>query len=374
MTQSPRPTPELLAELRKPRPYPVASVTLPTHRHRPENQQDHIRLRNLLAEASKRLADDPDVPRAQAVAVNRQLTEAADGLDPEHFLDGLVVHASHDENAAYVLGTDVPERIVVGTTYLTRNLVAAAARERPYLALVLSSGEVRLWRGEGERVTEDRDSGFPVITSGVERDGPPNREGDHGANQDCRNMLSDADKLLTPLLQGENGLPVILVGLRQHIATFREVSRHGQALAAEVEVGGLLNATAPELATQLAPARHTLTEADAKGALHALDEARSGRRYASGVQSLWQAAGESRVSLLVVEEGLRVTARPDTVEGAERATLTLLDVGDAEGTRGAEEDIIDSLVETVLGADGKVVFVPDETLKDAGGVAAALRY
>ncbi|MFD5103026.1 baeRF3 domain-containing protein [Streptomyces albidochromogenes] len=372
MTQPTRPTPELLAELRKPRPYPAVSVTLPTHRHWPESQQDHIRLRNLLTEAEKRLADDPEVSKATASAVSQQLAAAADALDPEYFGDGLVVYASPEEHRSFLVGGSVPERIVINTTYLTRNLVALAAREREYLVLVLSTGEVRLWRGRGEEVTEDVDSGYPVITSGAERDGAPSRDGGQWASQDFRNMLAEADRKLTAVLQG-NRLPVVLVGLPQQIAAYREVSHHGQALAGELESGGLLNTTPAEMSAQLAPVRRALADADTARAMRGLDEARSGKRYSAGVQDVWQAAGEGRVALLVVEEGLRVTARPETVEGAERATLTLQAPGE-ESSPGMEDDIIDSVVETVLSADGEVIFVPDESLADAHGIAAALRY
>ncbi|MFF0741319.1 chemotaxis protein [Streptomyces sp. NPDC004111] len=366
---------DLLAELRRPRPYPAVSLTLPTHRHRPENQQDHIRLRNLLAETEKRLLDDPKVSRDQAHAVVQQLNDAVDELDPEHFLEGLVLYASADEARTYLVSATVPERIVVAETYLTRNLVSASARQIPYLALVLSIGEVRLWHGVGYELHEldHEESGFPVISSGADRDGPPNREGGHGENQDFRNMLTEADRKLTPLLQ-EAVLPVVVVGLRQHIATYRELSRHGAVLAADLEVGGLLHTTAPELVEQLAPARARLAAIDTEEATKALDAARSGKRYAAGVQDCWQAAREGRVGHLVVEESLRVTARPETVEGAVRAALVLAPPGTEDPGAGFEDDIVDSLVELVLAADGDVTFVPDDSLSEADGVAAALRY
>ncbi|MGW0561929.1 baeRF3 domain-containing protein [Streptomyces sp. NPDC003016] len=372
MTQPTRPTPELLAELRKPRPYPAVSVTLPTHRHWPESQQDDIRLRNLLGEAEKRLADDPEVTKAQAAAVTQHLAAAADELDPEYFGGGLVIYASPEEHRSFLVGGPVPERIVINTTYLTRNLVALEARERPYLVLVLSTGEVRLWRGHGDRVTEDHESDFPVVSSGAEREKAPSRDGGQWTTQDFRNMLMDADRKLTGVLRA-TPLPVVLVGLSKHLSIYREVTSHGQAIVVDLEVGGLTHTTPAELSAQLAPARQALADGDTARARHALDEARSGKRYAAGVQDVWQAAGEGRVALLVVEEGLRVTARPETVEGAQRATLTLLDEAEAD-TEGAEEDIVDSLVETVLSADGEVVFVPDESLADAQGLAAALRY
>ncbi|GAA3492394.1 hypothetical protein [Streptomyces cremeus] len=377
---------DLLAELRRPRPYPAVSLTLPTHRHRPENQQDHIRLRNLLADAEKRLAADPQVSKEQAAAVTGNLSEAVDELDPEHFLEGLVLFASADEARTYLVSSTVPERVVIGETYLTRNLVAASARQIPYLALLLSTGEVRLWHGVGYELHEidQAESGFPVISSGVERDGPPNREGGHGEEQDFRNMLTEADRRLTPLLQ-EAALPVVVVGLRQHVVTFRELSRHKAVLAADLEVGGLLQATAPELVEQLAPARASLAAIDAEEALKALDAARSGKRYAAGVQDCWQAAREGRVGHLVVEESVRVSARVEEVEGAPRAALVIVDEasdggggGGGESGQGVgdgvEDDVVDSLAEMVLDADGDVTFVPDGSLTGTGGIAAALRY
>src|SRR4051812_33477761 len=110
-------TPDLLAELRRPRAYPLVSLTLPTHRHRPENQQDHIRLRNVLTEAEKRLAADPEVTREVRIKTADQLRAAAAELDPESFLDGLVLYASADEHYAFRIEAPVSERIVFATTY-----------------------------------------------------------------------------------------------------------------------------------------------------------------------------------------------------------------------------------------------------------------
>lgn len=46
-------TPGLLQELRATRPYPALSLTMPTHRRAPDNAQDAVRLRNLVAEAGE---------------------------------------------------------------------------------------------------------------------------------------------------------------------------------------------------------------------------------------------------------------------------------------------------------------------------------
>jgi hypothetical protein len=371
-------SPELLAELRRPRPYPAVSMTLPTHRHRPENQQDHIRLRNVLAEAEKRLAADPEVTRDDRIRTADQLKAAAAELDPEHFLDGLVLYASPQEHYAFTVEAPVGERVVFNTTYLTRNLVSAAERLTPYWALVLGDHEVHLWHGRGEDVHEVRDGGFPVLSSGPERDGPPTREGGGmGVGEDFRRLLHETDEHLAKAVLGRED-KVVLVGLRPQVKAFRETTRNGAHLAAtELEVGGLQDATPGQFTTILAPARAALAAETTAEALATLDDARSAKRYAGGIQEVWAPARAGRGALLVVEEGLRVTGRTHGVEGAEELSLDVLtgdDAANAVLAGKAEDDIVDTVVEAVLEKDGKVVFVPDDTLADAGGIALWLRY
>ncbi|MYS82953.1 hypothetical protein [Embleya scabrispora] len=371
-------SPELLAELRRPRAYPAVSLTLPTHRRRPENQQDHIRLRNVLAEAEKRLAADPEVAREARIKTVDRLKAAAAELDPEHFLDGLVLYASADEHFAFTVQAPVGERVVLATTYLTRNLVAAAERLTPYWALVLSEHDVHLWHGRGDEVHEVRDGGFPITSAGPERDGPPTREGGGlGVSEDFRRLLNEADEQLARALAGRED-KVVLVGLRPQVKAFRESARNGAHLAeTELEVGGVSEATPGQFAEILAPARTALAAEATAAALRVLDDARSGKRYSGGIQEVWAPARAGRGALLVVEEGLRVTGRLVTVDRTGEIALQVLTGPHAEDAvlaGRAEDDIVDTVVEATLEADGKVVFVPDDTLKDAGGIALALRY
>ncbi|MET7301286.1 chemotaxis protein [Embleya sp. NPDC005575] len=371
-------SPELLAELRRPRAYPAVSLTLPTHRHRPENQQDHIRLRNVLAEAEKRLAADPEVGREARIKTVDRLKAAAAELDPEHFLDGLVLYASADEHYAFTVQAPVSERVVLATTYLTRNLVAAAERLTPYWALVLSEHEVHLWHGRGDEAHEVRDGGFPITSAGPERDGPPTREGGGlGVSEDFRRLLNEADEQLARALAGRED-KVVPVGLRPQVKAFRESTRNGAHLArTELEVGGVNEATPGQFAEILAPARTALAAEATAAALRALDDARSGKRYSGGIQEVWTPARAGRGALLVVEEGLRVTGRLVTVDRTGEIVLQVLTGPHAEDAvlaGRAEDDIVDTVVEATLEADGKVVFVPDDTLKEAGGIALALRY
>ncbi|MHC8563512.1 hypothetical protein ACW23B_22185 [Streptomyces albidoflavus] len=146
-------TPAVLKELRRPRPYPAVSLLMPTHRARPERDQDFIRLRNLLSEARKRLREDPGVERDARLELEEVLKEetfqefediiyAGDGL--------LLLVAPGEEPQTWQLTTpvEVPTRIVFSDNYLTRSLVNARLHARPYYVLVLDQ-EISPLGGEG---------------------------------------------------------------------------------------------------------------------------------------------------------------------------------------------------------------------------------
>src|SRR5689334_18650887 len=56
-------TPEIRAALSEERPYPAITLVVPTEPDTPFNEKNRIILRDLVTEAKRRLADDPDVGR-----------------------------------------------------------------------------------------------------------------------------------------------------------------------------------------------------------------------------------------------------------------------------------------------------------------------
>ena len=119
---------------------------------RPVREQlEHDRVIRLLLVRLKRRHD-----------VVEQLDRALAEVDLTHAEDGLVIFAAPGEHQVWSLTRPVPERVVLSDTFLTRNLVAAQAAERPFWALAVSPDRVSLWNGGGDRVTEARVGGFPM--------------------------------------------------------------------------------------------------------------------------------------------------------------------------------------------------------------------
>ncbi|MEV0173656.1 chemotaxis protein [Streptomyces sp. NPDC050803] len=360
-------SPTALTELRRPRPYPAVSVLTPTHRREPENTQDPVRLRNVVAEAKKQLEADPSVTRDRRVDVARQLDQALAEVDLAHAEDGLVIFAAPGEHQVWSLARPVPERVVLSDTFLTRNLVSAQAAERPFWVLSVSADRVTLWNGGAGRVTEEDAGGFPLIRSHDNFDAErQERIGDLSStfrDESTRHFLRDADAAMSKLLR-DDPRPLYITGETAALSLLDEVGSATKD-AVHVRHGGLADAT-PDTVWQ---AVRPMIAADARRTTDTvareLVSARGRKAYAAGVDEVWQSAREGRVRLLAVEENYRVTVRNETGDH-----LVPAESGDLD----AREDIVDEIVEQCLETGADVRFVPDGTLGDASGIAGVLRY
>ncbi|MFJ8082221.1 chemotaxis protein [Streptomyces sp. NPDC096205] len=359
-------SPETLSELRRPRPYPAVSVLTPTHRREPENAQDPVRLRNVVAEAKRQLESDPSVTRERRADVVAHLDKALAEVDLAHAEDGLVIFAAPGEHQVWSVAREVPERVVLSDTFLTRNLVSAQAAEQPFWALSVAADRITLWNGGADRVVEERSGGFP-FTRRVENFDPERREriGDSPStfrDEDTRRFLRDADTALGAVLRVAPR-PVYVTGERAALSALDEVGLHTRGVP-RVPRGGLAHASAEAVWQALRPVVEEEARRGTDEVARALEAARGRREFAAGLDEVWQNAREARVRLLAVEENYRATVRDDG------SHLVPAVSGDLD----AREDIVDEIVEQCLETGAEVRFVPDGTLGDTGGIAGVLRY
>jgi hypothetical protein len=360
-------SPATLAELRRPRPYPAVSVLTPTHRREPDNAQDPVRLRNVMAEARKRLEADPAVTRERRVDVVEQLEQALAEVDLAHAEDGLVIFAAPGEHQVWSLPRTVPERVVLSDTFLTRNLVAAQAAQRPFWVLAVSADRVTLWNGGTDRVVAEVTRGFPLTRSledpDVERqeqvgDVPSTFSDDH-----TRRFLRDADTALGRVLD-ESPRPLYVTGEPAALSLLDEVGTATKD-AVHIPHGGLAQRSPEAVWQAVRPMVEARQRKEVDEVRLDLETARGRREFAAGVDEVRQNAEQGRIRLLAVEENFRVTVRDD---GGDH--LVPAESGDVN----VREDIVDEIVERCLDTGAEVRFVPDGTFSDAPGIVGALRY
>ncbi|MGW7265319.1 baeRF3 domain-containing protein [Streptomyces sp. NPDC054842] len=359
-------SPATLAELRRPRPYPAVSVLTPTHRRQPDNAQDAVRLRNVVAEAKKRLEADPAVSRERRLDVVEHLDRALAEVDLTHAEDGLAIFAAPGEHQVWTLARGVPERVVLSDTFLTRNLVAAHASQRPFWVLSLSADQVTLWNGGADRVTQHHGDGFPMIRDRVNFDAErQERTGDTPStfrDEDTRHFLRQADTAVGAVLR-ERPRTLYVTGETAALSLVDEIGTVTKD-AEHLAHGGLARATPDAVWQAIRPlvAAHDRKVAD--GVADELESARGRKEFAAGLDELWRSATEGRVRLLAVEENYRATVRDDGDH------LVPAEDGDLD----AREDIVDEIVEQCLETGAEVRFLADGVLADSDRIAGVLRY
>lgn len=356
-----------LIQLGAPRTYPAVSILAPTHRHAPENRQDPIRVRNLLAEAVKVL--EADLGKREAALVLEQLDLGIAEIDFEHTLDGVAVYATADEHHTFLLPYTVPERLVIDSSFATRDLVLALNRSYRYLVLVLSEQPTRLFRATLDTLEEVSSHGFPMemeLPAGATEE--PRDFGQRASahrDERHRQFFRQVDAALGDVIAGER-LPVIVAGVERYQAFYAEITAHAPLLAGRVE-GSHDRTPAHELAKLVLPVAKAHFAAQRAEVLEQLDRSIGQRRYASGIDEIRTLALAGRGQHLLVEQGYRQSARIVDEH------VVPLDEPDAVG-EDVVADVVDEVIETVLAQGGEVTFFDDGVLEAHGRIALITRY
>jgi hypothetical protein len=347
--------------------YPALTITLPTHRTSPDNQQDPIRVRNLVNAATERLLNE--FSRRELEPLLGHLEAVVNDINYRHTLDGLVIFANQEMAQKFYLPFALEERVVVGDTFLTRDLVFAFNRTPRYWVLVLSEQPTRLYEGTRDTLVEVQAGGFPMVHEGP--GGATALPGGFGVNVSAirderhRQFFRAIDEALAPLLAADP-LPLAVVGVDRWLAFYEEVTVHKEAIIASVH-GSHDKTSEAELAKLVWP---TVEAALAQRRAQYLDElgvAVGQQRVAATAGEVWRAANEGRGRLLLVEEDFHFPGRLDE----SGANLLPADDPTAPGTI---DDAVDEIIETVLSKGGRVVFTPNGQLADFQRMALTLRY
>jgi hypothetical protein len=349
------------------RSYPAVSILMPTHRRRPENQQDPIRVKNLVNQATERLR--VEFSKRELAPVLARLDALVAGIDYQHALDGLALFVNHDFARKFYLPFPVRERVMVDQTFATRDLVFALNRSPRYWVLALSEQPTRLFEGARDTLIEVSNRGFPMtyIGPGVTEPLPGGKGVNKSAYRDdrARQFFRQVDAAFSRVA-ATTPLPLALAGVDRNLAFYDEITAHRNLVLATL-TGNYDKTSGHELAKLLWPLAQEGLAKQRQEVFVELESAIGAQLYASGIDQVWRAVQEGRGDVLLVEENFHYPARLS----ADQMGLT-----PADDFTGPDflDDAVDELIETVLGKGGRAVFVDDGTLAQHQRVALILRY
>lgn len=371
--------PVLLTETHEP---PCLSIYLPTHRHAPDNQQDPIRLKNLLRQVEKSLLET--MSRA---AVGDLLAPLEALLDDKafwnHSLDGLALLRSADSLRVYKLRIPVSELVMIDDDFYTKPLVRALQSAGSYHVLAVDMKKIRLYEGDKHSIAEvelgDESPKTIQDALGDELSDPFHTSGAYGKGAgtamfhghggrkdeveiDAERFFRVVDKWVTEHISAPSEVPLIIAMLPEHQSLFRAVSKNPKLVAEGIEIDPFA-LSADELRDRAWEIIDRYRDIELSVLAEKFGNEQAQGRASSDLAELGRAAVEGRVEVLMIEEGRRIPGTIDSATGA----VTYGD--DPTGP-----DLLDEIGEIVLRASGGVAVVPIAQMPSDTGAAGLLRY
>ncbi len=341
---------------------PCVSILLNTHRTFPENAQDPINLKNLVAATEKRLLKAYD-KRAVWPLLER-LHAAVAGIDHTTNLDGLALFAKADMAEVVKLNVPVTDRVVVDQDFATRDLLRAMQSSAHFYVLTISGHESRLIE-----VLRDK-----VVGEYGAKDGFPFRDqlyNTHAAERSQagveENLMKEFCNRLDKVMQAvhaENPLPVIVAADERNVRFLQGVADKPSMYIGSIT--GSPDDVKPHILAEQAFAEVEQVMAERrKGALDAISKAQGAGKLMDDAGEIFRAAQAGQGDTLYVEEGYFQPARVDG------GTVTLKE---DPTEAGVVDDIIDEIAEDVLRYGGHVVFLPEGALREYRKLCLTVRY
>jgi hypothetical protein len=345
---------------------PSVTITLPTHRTSPDNKQDPIRLKNLVVEATNRLLKD--FSKREVEGLLKSLEDVAGDINHSYNLDGLAIFVNNDFARAYELPFTLKERVTVDESFYTRDLVFAMNRTPRYRVLALSEQPTRLFEASKDALIEVTAGAFPMKHTGP--GGEQRVASGPGVNESSQvsrhheAFFRSVDAEYDKVAKGDP-LPLAVVGVERYLSFFRENSTKNDVV---VELrGNYDHLNAHDIGRMVWPEVKEALAARRAGVFDQLRDAIGARKIASTAGEAWRYAHEGRGALLLLEENYHAPAKLSD----DGMNIVL---SDRPEDLDVMDDAADVIVETVLDKGGRVVFVPDGSLKEHSGVALILRY
>lgn len=348
---------------------PSITVVVPTNRLMPERQQDPIAVKNAMKEAADKLLSKYN--EKEIFYLIKKLDEAGQQIDYAMTLDSLVFFISKEITLIYYLPFKLKQKVTIGNTFDTQQLLSALRKSPSYWVLAISHKPTRLFNVVHDSVDEitetaekaQKEIGFPFVwhfdvTSDREllAVGTGDRDSRYLSDID-REFMQDIDKRLDNYLL-DNDLPLILLGTVKNISYFKEISKHKNRIIGSKD-GDYATAKLEQIAKDSWSVMQQYLKDEQKAAMQLIDEAHSQKKLATGIDDVLGVAQAGQIRILVLEEDAELSANASQ---------------NKYNSHEKNLDVTDFLIDTVYQKDGKVIFVPNNSLEEFGKVCAILRY
>ena len=189
----------------------------------------------------------------------------------------------------------------------------------------------------------------------------------HGHNEKSAEKASDqrrfyqaVDQYLLTNYSNPKKMPLVLMGLAENVAVFREISKNHHLLPKLAVVKSPATLDFVELDDLLEPVRATLRDRRRQHFANVIENARGNGSYTDELATIVSAALRGQIAILFVQAGARIHAR---LEG---------DQIERDSKAAQHANLLNTLADIVLGHAGQVELLPEAHL--SAKVGATMRY
>lgn len=348
----------------------VVTLTAPFDPTGQGNDEDRIRLRNLLSDARTQVQSHLDGRDAKAVLAN--LDQAAESVEIRGGSYGVVIVATADQGQAHLVPFPIKEGVLVDRTPATRYLIQGMRRSPRSRVLVVSDHSARLFEGIRYDMIEVTDYGFPFASDITPKDnraiaGKFAQDPGGDPKEAYRKYFRTVDAGLTQASSGDP-LPLIIAGVRNSAELFEDVSSNVGSVVGRLD-GSYEQANAHDIGEAAWKVLREVLKARRDEVVEDLNNRLHTAKAVAGMDEVWQYAREGRGRLLVVEEDYKHTPSVEVDLRLVRVEDSSVDPSDIS----VMQDPVDELVEHVVRAGGTVEFLASGALADVGRVGLLLR-
>lgn len=343
---------------------PAVTISLNTHRARPETEQDRILLKNLLKEAEDRVKKNYDKKSVDGLL--KKLSTIKSEIDMNTNLDSLHIFLSNDTKEIVKSPWSASSnRVNISNRFAIRPLIKAYNRSEPYLIMVLSQNGVNLYEALNDDVIKEvKNEDFP-FSENIPWTLYPEKMGDAKYVDDLlRNFFNRIDKALVKVHK-ETDLQCVVVSTETNYSVLMQVADKPSLYHGYVSVN-YKSASSHEVVKQTWKLIEKLQSKRRTKAIEEVKEAVSQGNVLTDLQEIYRAAIDGRGDLLMVHQDFK-----QPVIMKENDSFDLIE---APLTEGAVDDITSKIAWEIISKKGRVLFTNQDEINDLGKIVLKTRY
>jgi hypothetical protein len=354
------------------------SIIMPTHRLSPTRRTDPVELNNIIQGVKSELLNKYD--EATIAPIIMAMDELYEQIDFIYNSEGIGIFVSGHVKKITLFFFPVKERVTIAQSFDIRDLLYESYYNIPYVVLLLSQKETRLYNGRLNTLTEITDMHFPQkneveyeysrYTRGNSNVGysfVKEFEKDKSIMEETKlkNFFRETDKLLNSYLN--NGTPLIVAGENKELSCFRHVTTHEQNIACNIP-GNYATYNEHELGALTCKAMKLFQDNNKEKLVSNFKEKTGEGLGLTGLDNIWKAVQEGRGYRLLVEKDFSITGYlPNNDE------YDML-LHEPKEPHEILPNAVNSLIKQVLEKNGEVIMVENDVLRDHRRMALITRY